>query len=210
MINGEGWLAGGKRCQLTVVPLKGWKREMLFAGTGRAWVPTSPHVPRGETSLFYAATGILGELGTINEGVGFPLPFELLGAPWIDGERFAAELNALKLPGVYFRPMSYKPFYGTHKGEMCGGVQIHLLDPRLAPWTAIQFYAAEVLHGLYPDHDIFATATPEGQAGFDKTMGESSTREYLRQGKPVKALLDSWRQDDEAFLKRRRQYLLYP
>jgi uncharacterized protein YbbC (DUF1343 family) len=209
MINGEGWLPGGKTCKLVVVPLKGWRRDMLFGDTGRAWVPTSPHVPRGDTSLFYAATGIVGELMALNEGVGYPQPFELLGAPWIDADRFADAMNALKLPGVRFRPLAWKPFYGTHKGELCRGVQIHLLDPKTAPWTAIQFYAVEVLRALHPDHPVFAEAKPEGLSGFDKTMGGPSTRSWLEAGKPVAALFAAWAADDAAFLKRREKYLLY-
>lgn len=209
MINGEGWLPGGKKCRLQVVKLEGWSRDMLFSETGRAWVPTSPHVPRADTSLFYAATGIVGELMSLNEGVGYPQPFELLGAPWIDGDKLADALNALKLPGLAFRALAYKPFYGTHKGELCRGVQIHLLDPKAAPWTAIQFHALEALRALYPDHSVFADAKPEGLAGFDRTFGGPQVRQWLESGKPVKDLLAQWQKDDDAFLKRREKYLLY-
>jgi uncharacterized protein YbbC (DUF1343 family) len=191
------------------VRLKGWKRGMLFSETGRQWVPTSPHVPRAETSQFYAATGIVGELQVLNEGVGYPLPFELLGAPWIDGDKLADALNALNLPGVRFRPLAYKPFYGTHKGENCRGVQIHLTDPARAPWTAVQFHALEALAKLHPDHPVFAAAAPAGLSGFDHTMGTPAVREYLQAGKPVQALLDGWKADSEAFRARREKYLLY-
>ncbi|MDE2040018.1 MAG: DUF1343 domain-containing protein [Elusimicrobia bacterium] len=209
MINGEGWLPGGRKCKLTVVRMEGWRRSMAFAGTGRPWVPTSPHIPRAETSFFYAATGILGELRVVNEGVGYPLPFELLGAPWIDPDVFAAKLNALGLAGVRFRPLRYKPFYGTYKGKLCGGVQIHLLRPDRAPWTAIQFYAIEILRRLYPAHPLFAEASAEGRAAFDRVLGGPQTRQWLEAGKPVSKLLRAWRREDAAFRLRRRRYLLY-
>jgi uncharacterized protein YbbC (DUF1343 family) len=209
MINGEGWLPGGKRCKLEVVAMKGWTRDMSFADTGLPWVPTSPHIPRADSAFFYAATGIVGELETLNEGVGYPLPFELLGAPWIDADKFAAKLNALRLPGVHFRPLSYKPFYGTHKGEMCGGVQIYLSDARRAPLTAIQFYALEALRALHPDHPVFEGSLPDRVRAFDKVMGSSDAREWLTAGKPVAGLLAEWEKDDAAFRARRAPYLLY-
>src|SRR5258708_247696 len=145
----------------------------------------------------------------LNEGVGDPQPFELLGAPGVGAHRFAGALNALEPPGGRFRALADKPFYGRDKGELCRGVQIHLLDPKTAPWTAIQFYAVEILRALHPDHPVFAEAKPEGLSGFDKTMGGPSTREWLAAGKPVKGLLDAWAADDAAFLKRREKYLLY-
>lgn len=206
MINGEGWLPGGKKCRLEVVKLRGWKRGMAFSETGRPWIPTSPHVPRAETSVFYAATGIVGELQVLNEGVGYPLPFELLGAPWIDAEKLAGALNALKLPGVAFRPLSYKPYYGTHKGGLCGGVQIHFTDFRAAPWTALQFHAVEALRTLYPERDLFAGASV---GGFDRCLGSTAVREHLQAGKPVAELLAAWEKDSAAFSKRRAKYLLY-
>jgi uncharacterized protein YbbC (DUF1343 family) len=206
MINGEGWLPGKKKCKLEVVKLEGWRRGMPFSETGRPWVPTSPHIPRAETSVFYAATGIVGELGVLNEGVGYPLPFELLGAPWLDGEKLAGALNALKLPGVAFRPLSYKPYYGTHKGVMNGGVQIHLLDAKTAPWTAIQFHAVEAIKKLYPERDFFAGAST---GGFDRCLGSAAVREHLQAGKPVAELLAQWEKESAAFSKRRAKYLLY-
>ena len=212
MINGEGWLRGGKRCRLEVVPMKGWKRRMAFSDTGLAWVPTSPHIPRPETAFFYPATGILGELSTYNIGVGYPQPFELIGAPWVDGEKFAAKMNALGLPGVHFRPVSYKPYYAAHKGVLCQGVQIHLLDPRKAPWVEMQFYAMEVLRGLYPEAPLFSADEPSGQGRprIDATLGAGDATAALAEGRPIRDVLVEWRREAVAFAQRRKKYLLYP
>jgi len=87
-------------CNLTVVPMKGWQRSMSFHDTGLPWIPTSPHSPEADSALYYPATGILGELQMVNIGVGYTLPFKCVGAPWIDGEAFAEQLNAQNFPGV--------------------------------------------------------------------------------------------------------------
>jgi uncharacterized protein YbbC (DUF1343 family) len=227
MINGEGWLRGGKRCKLTVVPMKGWKRKMLFAETGLSWVPTSPHIPHAETSFFYPATGLLSY--ALNNGVGYTLPFELIGAPWIDGERLAKKLNDLALPGLRFRPTAYKPFYGTLKETSCQGVQVHILDPHRAPLVSISFYALEALNQLYPERRIFEEPPPKwdiwsflrGLLGWSKApksvweewegaLGDPGIRRRLANGRPVRELLKDWRRNDESFLKARAKYLLYP
>ena len=97
-------------CQLKVIPMLNWKRQMLFDDTGLEWVPTSPHVPEWQTVSYLAATGTIGELHTVSIGVGYTLPFKLIGTPWTDGQILADKLNNLKLPGIYFRPHFFKPF----------------------------------------------------------------------------------------------------
>ena len=104
-------------CDLEVIPMKGWKRTMSFKDTHLPWVPTSPHVPEAETALVYPVTGILGELGIVNIGIGYTLPFKLIGAPWIQAEAFAEQLNQQQFPGVRFLPFYYRPFYGKFEGE---------------------------------------------------------------------------------------------
>ncbi|MGE5196163.1 MAG: exo-beta-N-acetylmuramidase NamZ domain-containing protein, partial [Anaerolineae bacterium] len=91
-------------CELTVVPMKGWNRSMTFGETGLHWIPTSPYIPEEDTPFFYASTGILGALGWVNIGIGYTQPFKLVGAPWIDADHFAEQLNAQKLPGTFFVP----------------------------------------------------------------------------------------------------------
>ncbi len=207
MINGEGWLAGGVKCDLHVVSMKGWRRSMYFDETGLPWVLTSPHVPRADTSMYYAATGILGELRVMSEGVGYTLPFELLGAPFIDAEAFAADLNGRNLPGVRFRPLHYRPYYATYKGEDCGGVQLYITDREKVQLAEIQFHAMDYLRKHHGDHPLFGGRRDNM---FDKVCGRSEIREAFEAGKPIADILKSWRKGVEEFRGQRKPYLLYP
>jgi uncharacterized protein YbbC (DUF1343 family) len=208
MINSEGWLAGGVRCDLTVIAMRGWRRDMWFDQTGLHWVPTSPHIPRRDTALFYAATGIMGELQVISEGVGYTLPFELAGAPFIeDAERFARVLNERNLPGVTFRPMYLTPYYIDRiKGKPCGGVQIHLVDRDKADLTGIQFHVMEVVKSLYPDVELFGSRR---DAMFDKVCGTDEIRRMFLAGTPAEKIIRFWNQGRDDFMKERARYLLY-
>jgi uncharacterized protein YbbC (DUF1343 family) len=208
MINGEGWIKSP--CKLTVVPMKGWKRSMVWRDTGLPWVPTSPHVPHGESPIFYVATGILGEIGGVNTGVGYTLPFQTIAAPGIDPPRLADLLNGYKLPGVRFNPVTYKPYYFTFKDELLGGVQIYFTEPSRAPLTAINFYALEALKNL-AGRDLFAEAVKANQsfAMFDKVNGTDATRKALQAGTSAAEIVVSWKAGEEAFRKQRRKYLLY-
>jgi len=209
MINDQGWLADGESCRLTVIAMDGWTRDMDFDATGLPWVPTSPHIPTADTALFYAATGIMGELQVVSEGVGYTLPFKLAGAPFIrDAAAFAEALNDRKLPGVTFRPMYFTPFYMDRiKGKPCGGVQIHLTDPAAADLTAIQFHVLDVVRRLYPEVELFG----RGRDGmFDKVCGTDRIRRMFERGEPLPRILDYWNDDRAIFLRQRARYLIYP
>ena len=206
MINGEGWLPGGAKCDLTVVPLRGWRREMLWEDTGLRWIPTSPHVPRAESALFYAATGIMGELQVISEGVGYPLPFELAGAPEIEPRALAHELNRRGLAGVHFQPTYFQPYYTRLARQTCGGVQIRLTDPRRAALTPIQFHIMDAVRALYPELKLFSGRR---DAMFDKVCGTDQVRRMFAQGRPVDEILAFWSEGEERFREQRKPYLLY-
>jgi Uncharacterized protein conserved in bacteria len=135
---------------VTVVPMQGWTRSMTFADTGRIWVPTSPQVPDAQSAYFYAATGVIGALSITNIGIGYTLPFKVLGAPWIDGHKVAQELNKAKLPGVKFLPFMYEPFFGKFKMEICSGVLLVLQDPKTFLPMETQSVILGVLKMLYP------------------------------------------------------------
>jgi uncharacterized protein YbbC (DUF1343 family) len=208
MINGEGWITN--RCKLTVVPMKGWKRGMVWRDTGLPWVPSSPHVPHGESSLYQVATGMLGEIGGVSTGVGYTLPFECIAAPQIDAHKLADALNDYRLPGVKFQPIIYQPYYFTFTNQVIGGVQLYFTDPARAPLTAINFYALEALKKL-ADRDLFAEAVKRNKSFsmFDKVNGTDATRKALQAGTPAAEIVASWKPGEQAFLQARKKYLLY-
>jgi uncharacterized protein YbbC (DUF1343 family) len=208
MINDRGWIK--KTCKLTVVPLRGWQRAMIWRDTGLPWVPASPHIPHGESPLFQVATGMIGEIGGVSIGVGYTLPFQTVAAPKADPHALAAKLNGYGLPGVVFRPLTYKPYYGTFKDEVVGGVQVHFTDPAGAPLTAINFYALEAVR-LVAGRDVFAEALKAGKKFdmFDKVNGTDATRLALQAGKPAAEIVASWRAGEEKFRREREKYLLY-
>jgi uncharacterized protein YbbC (DUF1343 family) len=118
----------GYGADLTVLPLTGWRRADWYDATGLPWVPPSPNIPTVATATVYPGTCLL-EGTTLSEGRGTTLPFELLGAPWLDADRLAAALNALALPGAHWRPAAFTPWHGrVHVGVPCGGVQLHVTD----------------------------------------------------------------------------------
>lgn len=210
MLNEEGMLAGGKKVKLTVVPMTGWHRYMNYRQTEMPWLLPSPHIPNPDVSDYYPATGILGELYGISIGVGYTLPFQLIGAPWIDAEKFARKMNDLQLPGVIFRPIHYKPFYSTGKGENLQGVQIYITDALDASLSLIQFYAMQVLAEMYPDHKAFELEGVEKRFSmFDKVCGSDQIRKRFTKHYRVADIIDYWNKDAEAFKARSAKYYLY-
>jgi uncharacterized protein YbbC (DUF1343 family) len=209
MVNEEGWLAGGVKCRLTVVKMEQWKRWMHWENTKLPWVLTSPHVPHAETALYYSAIGILGELETVNIGVGYTMPFQLVGQEWINAPQFAAALNAKKLPGVRFRPLSFKPYYGKQMGKQLSGVEICITDRSVVNLTNIQFHVIETLIALYPGQNPFLLADSGRNAMFDKVAGTDEIRKQLSAGVPAETIIASWKKDLSAFLPMRKKYLLY-
>lgn len=196
----------GINCSLTVVPMEGWTRTMTFAETGLPWVPTSPHIPHSTTALFCAITGCIGELNTVNIGVGYTAPFELLGLPDIDNYLLAQYLNAQKLPGVYFRPLTYKPYYGNQQGQQLVGVQIHLTDPAQVKPMLTQLTLLEAVIKLFPQKEIFNTKRTDS---FDKACGTDAVRQALLNGEKAAAIYQSWQSEVQAFRHKCRPYLLY-
>lgn len=209
MINGEGWLAGGARCSLTVVRLEGWKRGMMFEETGLPWVPTSPHVPSVESPRFYVATGVLGELGVISEGVGFTIPFQVFAAEWIDAARFRDTLAAMRIPGMNFRPVTFKPFYGRSEGATLHGVQIYFTDPAAADLLGVQFRLLEAHHRLHPDKDPFAMAEKSRIGMFDRVAGTDRIRKLFQKAFRYEDVRGELQKDVAPFRTRSARYRLY-
>lgn len=208
MINEEGWLADGKKVNLTVVKMDGWERSMTFEDTGLQWVPTSPHIPHANSSYFYVATGIMGELGVFSEGVGYTLPFQLFGAEWINERKLAENMNALEIPGVEFRPIVFKPYYGRDLGKTLHGVQIHFSDYTKANLMSIQYYFMQVHKQMYPEIDIFEEAKNRWSM-FDKVSGTDEIRAKFRTSYKFSDIKEYLNKDVEPFRKKSSQYYLY-
>jgi len=208
MINEEGWLRGGVKCQLQIIPMEGWKRNMYFEDTGLQWVPSSPHIPSGRLAPYYVATGILGELGVFNIGVGYTLPFELIGHENINPDLLTEALNECYSGKVIFRPIHYKPYYGTLAGKVVRGFQLYILEPEKVELMSIQFRFLEKFHEVYPNIDVLALC-PDRHSMFDKVNGGPSIRELFF----VNYRYDDIRQlitdDAEDFKRRSARYHLY-
>ncbi len=208
LINGRGWLPGGARCDLTVLPCENWARGMArWEATGLPWVPTSPHIPRPETALYYAATGIVGELPTLSIGVGYTLPFELAGAPGLGAAPLAREMSRRALAGTEFRPMTWTPFYNRYAGKSCGGVQVCVRDPARADLTRINFEIMDAVRRLDRDRAFFAS--PSATRMFDLVCGTDRVRKAFQAGASPARLWEIWNQGRAAFLQTRKPYLLY-
>lgn len=209
-LNREKLLKNGIQCKLTVVMMDGWKREMQFPATGLPWVPSSPHIPRAESAYFYPISGIVGEFSLLNIGVGYTLPFELFAASWIDNpDTLALLLNNLQIPGILFRPIHYKPYYGNMQGQHLKGVQVHLVEYGKAPLTLIQFYVLQELYKLYPHRNIFEESDASRLNMFDKVCGTDEVRKQFTKRFLVEDILFVWNNDVDTFREKTKPYLLY-
>jgi uncharacterized protein YbbC (DUF1343 family) len=203
-------------CKLTVVPMKGWKRSMKWWDTGLPWIPTSTHMQIPESCWYIGMTGMLGELLAVNVGVGYPLPFAYVGAPWIDAQRLATELNSRQLPGIFFRPVYYKPFYGPYKDRQCEGVQLHITDYDTLMPVEVGIHIIEALHKLYPEQRILYGGAGAGPArqrervgAFNKVLGTTEVRRMLLDGKTAEEIIRSWEPARKKFATERTKYFLY-
>ncbi|SFE69136.1 exo-beta-N-acetylmuramidase NamZ family protein [Thermophagus xiamenensis] len=208
-INNNHLLPNNLKCQLTVVKMEGWHRDMLFEETGLQWVPSSPHIPHAHSAYFYPVSGILGELYVFNIGVGYTLPFQTFATDWIDAGQLARNLNELKLPGIIFRPIHYKPYYSTYKGKEIQGVQVHLTNVQKAPLSLIQFYVLQEVHKLHPDKNVFEMCDPSRLNMFDKVCGTDKVRKAFSKNFRVEDIIDIWYGDINNFLKKAGKSFLY-
>ena len=198
-------------CDLTVIPMQGWQRKMIFEETGLTWIPASPHIPEARTPFYYPTTGLLGELQLVNIGVGYTLPFKVIGAPWIDAQHFAQQLNAQKFPGVQFQPFHYRPFFGRFSGKNCHGILIVITDPQVYLPVSTQYLIIGLLKSLYPS--AFQQALQDSslrQQMFDKVNGTGEVYRMMKEEKYITWKLISLHQKERAhYLIKRRPYLLY-
>ncbi|TSA28185.1 MAG: DUF1343 domain-containing protein [Ignavibacteriales bacterium] len=209
LINTKAALGNKIKCKLKVVKMEDWNRNMLFKDTGLIWVPTSPNVPYMETPSYLVASGVLGELVVFGIGITYTLPFQTFAAEWIDADTIAVKMNALDLPGVLFRPISYKVLYGDWKDQILNGVQIHITDFEKVNLLELQFYFLQVYHQLYPDTNPFTLATTNRMKMFDLVMGTDRVRLKFSKRFRVDDIKKILHKDIDWFRKLSRRYYLY-
>ncbi|PTX99957.1 DUF1343 domain-containing protein [Verrucomicrobia bacterium LW23] len=193
--------------QLVVVPMKGWYRDMTWEDTGLIWVPPSPHIPTPDTAYYFAITRAIGEAGPVNQGIGYTIPFGVVGGPQWNPFHLADELNKLKMPGVYFRPIFYKPNYGPQQRVNLSGVQIHITDKQQINLCGTSAMMMEIIRTI-PGSDLFVNP-PGGELEFDRSVGGDELRTHFKRGGSAAELLQIWEPGLQQFRVMRKPYLLY-
>lgn len=201
----------GLDLDLQVIPASGWTRSMSFAETGLPWVQPSPNMPTVDTALVYPGMCLV-EGTEVSEGRGLTRPFEIAGAPYVDGVALSELLQEQKLPGVTFRPLAFIPTFHKFHGQVCGGVQQHITDPsRYLPYqTGIAFVWA--IHRLYTDAFSWRSKAYEFVAdvpAFDLLTGSSEIRSGIEAGADLAELVATYQEAQKSFCQQRRDWLLY-
>lgn len=194
---------------LTVLAMTGWRRSQWFDQTGLLWIPTSPGMPHLLTATVYPGMCFI-EGTNLSEGRGTTLPFEIVGAPWLDGYRLAVSLNALDLPGVRFRPVHFTPSASKHAGVHCQGVQVHVTDRNALRAVTTGLHVIAACCAQSPEQFTFLASSWEGRPPhFDLLAGNATLREGLALGYDVAGLTAHWRAYEATFRARRAPHLLY-
>jgi uncharacterized protein YbbC (DUF1343 family) len=196
---------------LHVVRMRGWRRPMAYEDTALPWVLPSPNIPTVDTAFVYPG-GCLVEGTNLSEGRGTTRPFELVGAPWLDGHALARALEKERIPGVGFRSAAFIPTFQKHAGALCPGVQVHVSDR--ARFPAFLTYLLLIQHARRQDPGRFAWRKPPYEyervkLPFDILCGTDGVRKAIEAGVSPKRLVSGWRREQAAFRKRRSKYLLY-
>lgn len=197
----------GVECDLTVIPMEGWKREMYYDETGLPWIMPSPNMPTLDTAIVYDAT-CLYEGTNISEGRGTTKPFELVGAPFIRGDRLAEAMNKLNLPGVIFRPAYFTPTFSKHEGKLCGGVQLHVTDRDLfEPVRTGLFLLKEVRNQSGENFEYLPPLSEKIRPMIDLNTGS----DYIRTHEDFEPadIYDKWQSEAAEFSRRKAKYHIY-
>jgi uncharacterized protein YbbC (DUF1343 family) len=197
--------------KLEVVKMGGWSRDMFYDETALPWVLPSPNIPTLDSAIVYPGT-VLFEGTNVSEGRGTTKPFELLGAPWVEPERFAASLNAIGLPGVRFRPALFEPTFHKHVKVPCGGCQVHITDRRTIEPVAVGVALLQAFRRAAPGE--FRWREPPYEYEYrlqpiDILAGSSDLRERIDRNEDALDIAASWRPSVSRFLDVRERYLLY-
>ncbi|MCB1214200.1 MAG: DUF1343 domain-containing protein [Deltaproteobacteria bacterium] len=199
------------KAPLTIIPMKGWHRARYMDELRLPWVLPSPNMPTVETAVVYPGMCLL-EGTEISEGRGTTRPFEIFGAPFIDGEALVRRLQDFRLPGVRFRPLAFKPTFQKHAGEVCGGAQIHVTRRKAFKSLLTGVAILKAISELYPQDFAWrerAYEFVEDIPAIDLLAGNEALRKQLKEDWSLKRIEESWEEERQAFLKVRKQYLLY-
>ncbi|NBO64669.1 MAG: DUF1343 domain-containing protein [Acidobacteria bacterium] len=201
----------GIECDLEVVKMEGYSRDLWFDQTDAPWVIPSPNMPTLETATVYPGT-VFVEGCRFSEGRGTTRPFEINGAPYIDGYELAERLNEHKLTGVVFRPHSFMPTFQKHCGELCHGVQLHVTERERFQPVLAGIALIKAIHDLYPDDFGWQVPPYEyvyDRLPFDVIAGGSQLREQIEGGVRLAEIAESWQADTSLFRQQRQPYLIY-
>jgi uncharacterized protein YbbC (DUF1343 family) len=196
---------------LEVVPMEGWSRHEYWDETGLPWVMPSPNMPTLETAVVYPGT-VLFEGTMLSEGRGTTRPFELIGAPWLDGEALAARMNAVGLRGVHFRPAIFEPTFQKHARTTCSGCQMHVTARTEFKSVAAGVSLLRECYALGPRQ--FAWRPPPYEYEHDKMpidilAGSTALRQQIDSQVPLEEIVESWAPGEATFEATRKPYLLY-
>jgi len=191
-----------KKANLTVIPMEGWQRTMWYDQTSLPWVLPSPNIPTLDAATVYPGQVLL-EGTNVSEGRGTTRPFELFGAPWIDGFELAKNLNGLELAGVAFREAWFTPTFSKFQGKICGGAELHVVDRTRYRPLATTLNIIKTIRDMYPQDFQFH------KDYFDKIMGTAKVREALERGTSIEEITRSFADGLAGFADLRKAYLLY-
>lgn len=202
MSDAKGWVPGGKKTRLTVVPMQNWNRNMMWSDTGLRWVPTSPNIPNADSPIYYAATGIFGSLSGGDIGIGTNGPFEYVGGPGIKSDDLGRQMASLKLPGIRYSP------YTSSNRTGYAGLKLQI-DPRTpVDIVAINLFAIEA-YNQRVSRGLYERTSASAKNIFYKVYGSKSIETEMKRGVSAQRIVASWKNGNAAFLRSRQSFLMY-
>ena len=197
MVNGRRWMA--TPCDLTVVQMRGWDRGMNWGDTGLRWIASSPNIPRGDSPLYYIATGLVGELSGPETDIGGPRPFQSIAANWLDAASFTRYLRGLDTPGVEFRPFREGRYQGS---------SLTIAPDARTNLTGLGIYMLAEMNRLSRP-DMFRRTSASKLDIFYKVCGGTFIRAQVKAGTSPRQIIAGWQPNEQEFRRIRAQYLLY-
>lgn len=214
LINEEGLNRGQNgmeeplKCDLMIIPMQGWTRDMLFEQTGLPWVSPSPNIPYPESAVCYPSAGLIGEMyNYLNIGIGYTLPFATFAEQWIDADLLKERLDSYGIPGVAWRTIHYKPTSGRLAGKLVHGVQYYYTDYNAATITLTQFYVMQAVWELYGRNPFESSS--DRISMFNKVCGSDVVSTVFGESMKVSDIIDYWNADAAAFKRLSAKYYMY-